>query len=30
LWVTFKATTDSSLPSSLYIDDVQLIVCAAK
>jgi hypothetical protein len=30
LWVTFKATTDGSLPSSLYIDDAQLIVCAAK
>ena len=30
LWVSFKATTDGSLPSSLYIDDVQLVVCAAQ
>lgn len=28
LWVTFKGATDSNLPSSLYVDDVQLIVCA--
>jgi hypothetical protein len=30
LWVSFKGTTDSNLPSSLYVDDVQLIVCAAQ
>jgi hypothetical protein len=30
LWVTFKGTTDSNLPSSLYVDDVQLIVCNAQ
>ena len=30
IWVTFKGTTDISLPSSLYIDDVQLNVCAAQ
>jgi aminopeptidase S len=29
LWVSFKGTTDSNLPSSLYVDDVQLIVCTA-
>lgn len=28
LWVSFKGRTDSNLPSSLYIDDVQLTVCA--
>ena len=28
LWVTFKGRTDSNLPSSLYVDDVQLTVCA--
>lgn len=28
LWVTFKGTTDSNRPSSLYVDDVQLMVCA--
>jgi murein DD-endopeptidase MepM/ murein hydrolase activator NlpD len=28
LWVSFKGTTDSNLPSSLYVDDVQLQVCA--
>ncbi len=27
LWVAFKATTDSNLPSSLYIDDVEINVC---
>jgi hypothetical protein len=27
LWVSFKATTNSSRPSSLYVDDVELIVC---
>lgn len=27
LWVSFKATTDSNLPSSLYVDDVKVIVC---
>ncbi len=27
LWVSFKATTDGNLPSSLYVDDVELIVC---
>jgi hypothetical protein len=30
LWVLFKGTTDSNLPSSLYVDDVQLIVCALR
>lgn len=30
LWVSFKGRTDSTLPSSLYVDDVQLIVCAAQ
>ena len=29
LWATFKATTDSNRPSSLYVDDVELIVCTA-
>jgi hypothetical protein len=28
LWVSFKGRTDNNLPSSLYIDDVQLTVCA--
>ncbi|RIK39073.1 MAG: hypothetical protein DCC55_19130 [Chloroflexi bacterium] len=28
LWASFKATTDSNLPSSLYVDDVEIIVCA--
>ncbi|MCL4507148.1 MAG: hypothetical protein M1140_14165 [Chloroflexi bacterium] len=28
LWVSFKGATDGTLPSSLYVDDVQLIVCA--
>jgi hypothetical protein len=27
LWVSFKGTTDGKLPTSLYVDDVQLIVC---
>lgn len=27
LWVSFKATTDGNRPSSLYVDDVELIVC---
>lgn len=27
LWVSFKATTDGNLPSSLYVDDVEVIVC---
>jgi hypothetical protein len=29
LWVSFKGRTDSNLPSSLYLDDVQLTVCAS-
>ena len=29
LWVSFKGTTDGNHPSSLYVDDVQLIVCSA-
>ena len=28
LWLSFKAATDSNLPSSLYVDDVSLTVCA--
>ena len=28
LWVSFKGATDGNLPSSLYVDDVQLTVCA--
>ena len=28
LWVSFKGTTDSSLPSSLYVDDVQVLACS--
>jgi hypothetical protein len=28
LWVTFKGRLDNNLPSSLYVDDVQLTVCA--
>jgi hypothetical protein len=28
LWVTFKGRTDGNTPSTLYVDDVQLIVCA--
>ncbi|MEZ4859843.1 MAG: peptidoglycan DD-metalloendopeptidase family protein [Caldilineaceae bacterium] len=27
LWVSFKATTDGNQPSSLYVDDVEIIVC---
>lgn len=27
LWVSFKATTNSSRPSSLYVDDVEIVVC---
>ncbi|MCX6018686.1 MAG: M23 family metallopeptidase [Chloroflexi bacterium] len=27
VWVTIKGATDSTLPSSLYVDDVELIVC---
>ncbi|HRW03857.1 MAG TPA: peptidoglycan DD-metalloendopeptidase family protein [Caldilineaceae bacterium] len=27
IWVSFKATTDGNQPSSLYVDDVELIVC---
>ena len=27
LWASFKATTNGSRPSSLYVDDVELIVC---
>lgn len=27
LWLSFKATTNGSLPSSLYVDDVELLVC---
>ncbi|MCS7060054.1 MAG: peptidoglycan DD-metalloendopeptidase family protein [Anaerolineae bacterium] len=27
IWVSFKASTDGSLPSSLFIDDAQLTVC---
>lgn len=30
LWVSFKGTLDSSLPSALYVDDVALDVCAAR
>jgi hypothetical protein len=30
LWVSFKGRTDSNLPSSLYVDDTQLIVCATR
>ncbi len=29
LWASFKATTDGNRPSSLYVDDVELIVCTA-
>jgi hypothetical protein len=28
LWVSFKGTTDSNLPSSLYVDDVQVLACS--
>lgn len=27
VWVSFKASTDGSLPSSLFVDDAQLMVC---
>jgi hypothetical protein len=27
LWLSFKAATDSNLPSSLYVDDVSFVVC---
>lgn len=27
VWVTFKGATDAALPSSLYVDDVELEVC---
>ncbi|MCB0111746.1 MAG: hypothetical protein KDE53_37740, partial [Caldilineaceae bacterium] len=27
IWVSFKATTDGNQPSSLYVDDVELVVC---
>ncbi len=27
VWVSFKANTDGSLPSSLFVDDAQLTVC---
>ncbi len=27
IWVSFKATTDGNSPSSLYVDDVELIAC---
>lgn len=30
LWATFKATTNSARPSSLYVDDVEIIVCTAQ
>ena len=30
VWVSFKANTDSNLPSSLYVDDAQLVVCALR
>lgn len=30
LWLSFKAATDSNLPSSLYIDDVTFVVCATQ
>lgn len=29
LWISFKATTNSSRPSSLYVDDVEIVVCTA-
>ncbi|MEZ4679841.1 MAG: peptidoglycan DD-metalloendopeptidase family protein [Caldilineaceae bacterium] len=28
IWVSFKATTDGNQPSSLYVDDVELVVCS--
>jgi hypothetical protein len=30
LWVSFKATTDGNQPSSLYVDDVELLVCSGQ
>ena len=30
VWVSFKANTDGSLPSSLFVDDAQLMVCWLK
>ena len=30
LWLSFKAATDSNLPSSLHIDDVSFAVCATQ
>ena len=27
VWVTIKGATDGTLPSSLYVDDVELVVC---
>jgi hypothetical protein len=30
LWVTFKGTLDSNLPSALFVDDVALEVCALR
>lgn len=30
LWLSFKATTNGALPSSLYVDDVELWVCTAQ
>ncbi len=30
LWLSFKATTDSNLPSSLYVDDVEVNVCTTQ
>ena len=30
LWLSFKGRTDGSGPTSLYLDDIQLIVCAAQ
>jgi hypothetical protein len=30
VWITFKGTTDGNQPSSLYLDDVALSVCAEK
>ncbi len=30
LWLSFKAATDSNLPSSLYVDDVSFAVCATQ
>ena len=30
LWVSFKGATRARLPSTLFVDDVQLLVCAAR